>query len=97
MPALWSDCVEVGVEEQAWTEDGILLDHDLGGRHQAGAIDLDPIADLDPGIRAVGQEGATPRSIGDMDITPEPHSPFAPDPQPQRTAKPWTEAMPAIA
>src|SRR5205823_14259508 len=89
--------VKVRVDDQARPEDGVLADHNRAGGHQPGAVDFDPVTDLDAGVRAKGEQGGAARRIADGYIGPEGDPAPATDMQPQRAAESWSESMSGIA
>src|SRR5207244_8872739 len=73
--------------------DGVVVDHDRAGRHQAGTVDVDPVADVDPGFGAEGEQRGSARLIPDPDIAAKADPAASPDAQPPRPPKAGAEGM----
>jgi hypothetical protein len=65
--------MEIGVDDQAGSKNRIVADDDGACRHQSGAIDLDPVADLDACLGAEGQQRRSARRVADPNILTEDH------------------------
>ena len=89
--------MKVRVHDQAGAEDGVISDHDRAGGHQPGAVDFDPVTDLDSGLRAKSEQSGPPRRIADGNIAPDDDPASAADSQPQWSAEPWSKSMARIA
>src|SRR5439155_19761788 len=78
------------------TADGVVVRNVCAGRHRAGTVDVAPVADVDPGFGAEGEQRGSARLIPAPDIAAKADPGASPDAQPPRPPKAGAEGMAGV-